>query len=107
MTPDIHIVKELPDNLRSLDLEAIGSVVSFQLIYFLRSFVLMNYVRLFSCLIILMALQVTDADVVKEAKPSFYLKNILPIINKNKVVHFLGFGNRLAFDPLSFELQVI
>lgn len=29
MTPDIHIVKELPDNLRSLDLEAIGSVVSF------------------------------------------------------------------------------
>ncbi|XP_022954884.1 O-fucosyltransferase 2-like isoform X2 [Cucurbita moschata] len=74
MTPDIHIVKELPDNLRSLDLEAIGSVV-------------------------------TDADVVKEAKPSFYLKNILPIINKNKVVHFLGFGNRLAFDPLSFELQ--
>ncbi|KAL0534558.1 hypothetical protein IC582_028849 [Cucumis melo] len=74
MTPDIHIVKELPDNLQSLDLEAIGSVV-------------------------------TDADINKEAMPRFYLKNILPILIKNKVVHFLGFGNRLAFDPLSFELQ--
>ncbi|XP_011660300.1 O-fucosyltransferase 15 isoform X2 [Cucumis sativus] len=74
MNPDIHIMKELPDNLRSLDLEAIGSVV-------------------------------TDADITKEAMPRFYLKNILPILIKNKVVHFLGFGNRLAFDPLSFELQ--
>lgn len=68
-------MKELPDNLRSLDLEAIGSVV-------------------------------TDADIMKEAMPRFYLKNILPILIKNKVVHFLGFGNRLAFDPLSFELQM-
>lgn len=58
-------------------------------------------------LIILLGLQVTDADIIKEAKPSFYLKNILPILIKNKVVHLLGFGNRLAFDPLSFELQVI
>ncbi|XLR00481.1 hypothetical protein HN51_055280, partial [Arachis hypogaea] len=50
---------------------------------------------------------VTDVDMVKEAKPSFYLKNILPIILKNQVVHFVGFGNRLAFDPIPFELQVI
>ncbi|MED6208468.1 O-fucosyltransferase 15 [Stylosanthes scabra] len=74
LTPDIRIVHELPKELQSLDLEAIGSVV-------------------------------TDVDMVKEAKPSFYLKNILPIILKNQVVHFVGFGNRLAFDPIPFELQ--
>ncbi|KAL1334557.1 hypothetical protein HN51_063475 [Arachis hypogaea] len=74
LTPDIRIVRELPKELQSLDLEAIGSVV-------------------------------TDVDMVKEAKPSFYLKNILPIILKNQVVHFVGFGNRLAFDPIPFELQ--
>lgn len=48
----------------------------------------------------------TDADIPKEAKPSFYLKNITPILLKNGVVHFLGFGNRLAFDPIPFQLQV-
>ncbi|KDP20702.1 hypothetical protein JCGZ_21173 [Jatropha curcas] len=74
LTPDIRIVKELPEELRSLDLEAIGSVV-------------------------------TDADIMKESKPSFYLKNILPILLKNRVVHFIGFGNRLAFDPIPFQLQ--
>ncbi|EEF43812.1 O-fucosyltransferase 2 [Ricinus communis] len=74
LTPDVRIVKELPEELRSLDLEAIGSVV-------------------------------TDADIRKEAKPSFYLKNILPILLKNRVVHFIGFGNRLAFDPVPFQLQ--
>ncbi|KAK9155561.1 hypothetical protein Sjap_003041 [Stephania japonica] len=41
----------------------------------------------------------------KEAKPSFYLKHILPILKKNRVVHFVGFGNRLAFDPIPFQLQ--
>lgn len=50
--------------------------------------------------------QVTDEDIMKEAKPSFYLKMILPILFKNGVVHFLGFGNRLAFDPIPFQLQV-
>lgn len=50
--------------------------------------------------------QVTDEDIMKEAKPSFYLKMILPILFKNRVVHFLGFGNRLAFDPIPFQLQV-
>ncbi|KAL2339222.1 hypothetical protein Fmac_013668 [Flemingia macrophylla] len=74
LTPDIRIVRELPKELQSLDLEAIGSVV-------------------------------TDVDMGKEAKPSFYLKYILPIILKNQVIHFVGFGNRLAFDPIAFELQ--
>lgn len=53
-----------------------------------------------------MLLQVTDIDIPKESKPSFYLKNILPIILRNRVVHLLGFGNRLAFDPIPFQLQV-
>ncbi|CAL1397564.1 unnamed protein product [Linum trigynum] len=74
LSPDIRIVKELPEELQSLDLEAIGSIV-------------------------------TDVDIMKEAKPSFYLKNILPLLHKNKVVHFVGFGNRLAFDPIPFDLQ--
>ncbi|WOL20230.1 hypothetical protein Cni_G29034 [Canna indica] len=71
---DIPIVKELPVELQSLDLEAIGSIV-------------------------------TDAEILKESKPSFYLKKILPILLKNRVVHFVGFGNRLAFDPIPFDLQ--
>ncbi|KAI3741018.1 hypothetical protein L1987_58682 [Smallanthus sonchifolius] len=74
LKPDIHIVKELPKELQSLDLEAIGSVV-------------------------------TDVDIAKEAKPSFYLKNILPLLMKNRVVHFVGFGNRLASDPIPYHLQ--
>ncbi|VFQ60329.1 unnamed protein product [Cuscuta campestris] len=48
---------------------------------------------------------VTDADLKKEATPDEYIKTILPLILRNRVVHFLGFGNRLAFDPLPFELQ--
>ncbi|KAM0914435.1 hypothetical protein ACQ4PT_011609 [Festuca glaucescens] len=71
---DIRIVKELPLELQSLDLEAIGSLVN-------------------------------DADVMKEAKPSIYVKKILPILLKNRVVHFVGFGNRLSYDPIPFELQ--
>ncbi|KAH9798016.1 O-fucosyltransferase 15 [Citrus sinensis] len=74
LTPDIRMVKELPNKLQSLDLEAIGSVV-------------------------------TDVDIPKESKPSFYLKNIIPILLRNGVVHLLGFGNRLAFDPIPFQLQ--
>ncbi|KAI0518898.1 hypothetical protein KFK09_006335 [Dendrobium nobile] len=71
---DVKIVKELPVELQSLDLEAIGSLV-------------------------------TDTDIMKEAKLSFYMKKILPILLKNKVVHFTGFGNRLAFDPIPLDLQ--
>ncbi|KAG5392004.1 hypothetical protein IGI04_021967 [Brassica rapa subsp. trilocularis] len=80
LSPDIRIVKELPKELQSLDLEAIGSVhfISFK---------------------------VTDVDVMKEAKPDFYMKHILPILHKNKVIHFVGFSNRLAFDPMPFDLQ--
>ncbi|XP_010252508.1 PREDICTED: uncharacterized protein At1g04910-like [Nelumbo nucifera] len=74
LKPDIRIVKELPMQLQSLDLEAIGSVV-------------------------------TDEDIMKESKPSFFFKHILPILLKNRVVHFVGFGNRLAFDPIPFQLQ--
>lgn len=74
LTPDIRIVKELPEELQSLDLEAIGSLI-------------------------------TDTDIRKESKPSFYVKNILPLLIQNRVVHFLGFGNRLAFDPIPSQLQ--
>ncbi|XP_010476148.1 PREDICTED: uncharacterized protein At1g04910-like isoform X2 [Camelina sativa] len=48
---------------------------------------------------------VTDIEMMKEAKPDFYMQHILPILLKNGVVHFVGFGNRLAFDPMPFELQ--
>ncbi|KAG9137824.1 hypothetical protein Leryth_022288 [Lithospermum erythrorhizon] len=71
---DVDIVKELPHKFQSLDMEAIGSLV-------------------------------TDADLSKEAKPEEYIRNILPILLRNRVVHFLGFANRLGFDPLSSELQ--
>ncbi|KAG8385418.1 hypothetical protein BUALT_Bualt03G0043300 [Buddleja alternifolia] len=71
---DINIVKELPSHLKSIDLEAIGSLV-------------------------------TDADLSKEATPDEYIKNIFPILLRNRIVHFLGFGNRLGFDPLPSDLQ--
>lgn len=74
LKPDIRIIKELPMELQSLDLEAIGSMV-------------------------------TDTDIMKEAKPSFFLKYILPILHLNRVVHFVGFGNRLASDPVPHQLQ--
>ena len=50
--------------------------------------------------------QVTDADISKEATPAEYIEKILPILLKNGVVHFLGYGNRLGFDPLPSDLQV-
>lgn len=71
---DVTIVRELPMELQSLDLEAIGSFVS-------------------------------DMDVMKESKPSFYTTYILPILLRNRVVHFYGFGNRLSFDPVPFDIQ--
>ncbi|XP_062160984.1 O-fucosyltransferase 8 isoform X2 [Alnus glutinosa] len=71
---EINIVNELPPHLRSLDIEAIGSLI-------------------------------TDADLVKEAKPIDYIRHILPLLLRNGVVHFLGFGNRLGFDPLPSKLQ--
>lgn len=44
-------------------------------------------------------------DVMKESKPSFYTTHILPILLRNRVVHFHGFGNRLAFDPVPVDIQ--
>ncbi|GER24514.1 O-fucosyltransferase family protein [Striga asiatica] len=71
---DVKIVKDLPSNMKSLDLEAIGSVV-------------------------------TDADLSKEATVREYITKILPILSRNKIVYFLGFGNRLGFEGLPFNLQ--
>ncbi len=42
----------------------------------------------------------------KEATPSFYLTNILPLLLRARVVHFRGFGNSLSFDPIPFDIQV-
>jgi hypothetical protein len=75
MKSDVHIVKDLPPHLQSLDLEAIGS-------------------------------QITDMDISKEAAPSEFIKAVLPILQQNGVVHFLGFGNRLGFDSVPVHLQV-
>ncbi|XP_062178989.1 O-fucosyltransferase 8-like isoform X2 [Phragmites australis] len=74
MKGDVRIVKDLPPQLQSLDLEAIGS-------------------------------QITDMDISKEAEPSEFAKSVLPILQQNGVVHFLGFGNRLGFDSVPVHLQ--
>ncbi|KAJ6292674.1 hypothetical protein OIU78_024786 [Salix suchowensis] len=74
MKDEVNIIKELPSHLKSLDIEAIGSLI-------------------------------TDADIVKEAKPIDYLTKVLPLLLQNGVVHLLGFGNRLGFDPLPARLQ--
>ncbi|KAL8153884.1 hypothetical protein V2J09_011644 [Rumex salicifolius] len=71
---EVKIVKEIPFHLRSMDLEAIGSVI-------------------------------TDSDLVKEAKPSDYTRLVRPILLRNGIVHLLGFGNRLGFDPLPSKIQ--
>ncbi|KAL9346512.1 hypothetical protein Peur_061365 [Populus x canadensis] len=74
MKDELNLVKDLPSHLKSLDIEAIGSLI-------------------------------TDADIVKEAKPIDYLTKVLPLLLQNGVVHLLGFGNRLGFDPLPSRLQ--
>ncbi|WOK97176.1 hypothetical protein Cni_G05884 [Canna indica] len=71
---DVDIIKELPYHLQSLDIEAIGSLI-------------------------------TDNDIKKESTPAYFLKVILPLLLRNGVVHFMGFGNRLAFDPIPLDLQ--
>ncbi|KAK1551913.1 hypothetical protein Q3G72_007133 [Acer saccharum] len=71
---EINIIKELPPYMKSIDIEAIGSLI-------------------------------TDADFMKEATPIDYVKKVLPFLVRNGIVHFLGFGNRLGFDPLPYELQ--
>lgn len=49
----------------------------------------------------------TNADVPKESKPSFFVDAVLPILLRNRVVHFYGFENALTFDPIPFDIQVI
>ncbi|CAI8590990.1 unnamed protein product [Vicia faba] len=71
---DIAIVKELPPDIKSMDVEAIGS-------------------------------QITDADLAKEATVGDYIETVLPLLLKNRVVHFLGYANRLGFDPIPYEIQ--
>ncbi|KAK7247177.1 hypothetical protein RIF29_42054 [Crotalaria pallida] len=49
--------------------------------------------------------QITDADLAKEATAADYIKIVLPILLRNGIVHFLGYGNRLGFDPLPSDIQ--
>uniref|UniRef100_A0ACD5ZX46 Uncharacterized protein n=1 Tax=Avena sativa TaxID=4498 RepID=A0ACD5ZX46_AVESA len=49
--------------------------------------------------------QITDNDIMKEAEPSEFIRTALPVLRKNGVVHFLGFGNRLGFDSVPVHLQ--
>ncbi|XP_054793698.1 O-fucosyltransferase 8-like isoform X1 [Prosopis cineraria] len=49
--------------------------------------------------------QITDSDLVKEATASDYIKIVHPILQRNGVVHFLGYGNRLGFDPFPSDIQ--
>ncbi|KAK2998451.1 hypothetical protein RJ639_023984 [Escallonia herrerae] len=51
--------------------------------------------------------QITDAEIPKEASPHEYVEMILPLLLRNGIVHFLGFGNRLGFDPVPAELQLL
>lgn len=48
---------------------------------------------------------ITDSDLPKQATPADYNRIVLPRLLKNGVVHFLGYGNRLGFDPLPSHLQ--
>ncbi|KAL2653602.1 hypothetical protein R1flu_021730 [Riccia fluitans] len=71
---DVRIIKELPVELRSLDLAVLGSIL-------------------------------TNADVPKESKPRFYLENVMPLLIRNRVIHFFEFGNSLSFDPVPPDIQ--
>ncbi|CAA7031128.1 unnamed protein product [Microthlaspi erraticum] len=69
----VHIVKDLPQHLKSTDKKNLSLV--------------------------------TDEELVKEAKPDDYIKHVLPLLKKHGMVHLFGFGNRLGFDPLPFDVQ--
>ncbi|XP_020869321.1 uncharacterized protein At1g04910 isoform X2 [Arabidopsis lyrata subsp. lyrata] len=49
---------------------------------------------------------VTDTELVKEAKPVDYIERVLPLLKKYGMVHLFGYGNRLGFDPLPFDVQI-
>ncbi|KAF8048260.1 hypothetical protein N665_2585s0003 [Sinapis alba] len=48
---------------------------------------------------------VTDTELIKEAKPDDYIEHVLPLLKKYGMVHLFGYGNRLGFDPLPFDVQ--
>jgi hypothetical protein len=113
MKNDVRIVKELPPHLQSLDLEAIGSQVGESQpcsetsdTYFSTQRNYLFYHTHFAQISLLSSSQVTDMDISKEAEPSELVKSVLPILQQNGVVHFLGFGNRLGFDSVPVHLQV-
>ena len=111
MKNDVRIVKQLPARLQSLDLEAIGSQVGASALFnnfrHLTSFTTQRNVgRTFAHISLLHLSQITDMEISKEAEPSEFVKSILPILQQNGVVHFLGFGNRLGFDSVPVHLQV-
>lgn len=101
MKNDVRIVKQLPARLRSLDLEAIGSQVGASPAASVCSTPHVSRTQGSLCLP-----QITDMEISKEADPSEFVKSILPILEQNGVVHFLGFGNRLGFDSVPVHLQV-
>ncbi|VVA92937.1 unnamed protein product [Arabis nemorensis] len=70
---EVHIVKDLPQHLKSIDNKNLSLV--------------------------------TDAEIVKEAKPGDYIEHVLPLLKKYGMVHLFGYGNRLGFDPLPFNVQ--
>ena len=35
-----------------------------------------------------------------------YTEHVLPLLKKYGMVHLFGYGNRLGFDPLPFDVQV-
>ncbi|KAG6541228.1 hypothetical protein Mapa_017389 [Marchantia paleacea] len=47
----------------------------------------------------------TNADVRKESMPRFYLETVMPVLLRNRVVHFYGFENSLSFDPIPPDIQ--
>ena len=115
MKNDVRIVKEMPPHLQSLDLEAIGSQVgesqpysetSDTYLFNPQKYQYISHQTHFAQTSVLPSFQVTDMDISKEAEPSELVKSVLPILQQNGVVHFLGFGNRLGFDSVPVHLQV-
>ena len=100
---DIRIEKELPPHMKSLDIKAIGSQVYYPISHVVEK----TYRTCYKYGNNYLALQITDADIPKEATSDDYIKIVLPRLLRNGVVHFLGYGNRLGFDPLPSDIQVI
>ncbi|OVA15158.1 GDP-fucose protein O-fucosyltransferase [Macleaya cordata] len=78
---EVNIVTELPSDLQSVDIEAIV------------------FSRL-GCI-------TTDSGLVKKAKPIDFFTILLALLLRNRIMHLLGFGSRLGFDPLPFKIQIL